>query len=180
MDFLLNPLFVFYEYPGISFWMDMCFINLFQNRCLCLVMSQPLRPLDYSLPGSSVHGIFQARILEWVAISSSSESSQTRDWTCVSYTADGFFIHWAIRESCIIPSTFTNWHSLWKEHSFFSHINYQYGLKDSYFIQEFKIHFGITYFKCSNFPLFGHCESLQGMPIFDMPTIKIMFYYFLI
>ena len=36
----------------------------------CSVMSSALQPLDCSLPGSSVHGIFQARILEWVAISS--------------------------------------------------------------------------------------------------------------
>ena len=41
-------------------------------------------PLNYSLPGSSVHGIFQARILEWIAISSSKGSSQPRDQTCVS------------------------------------------------------------------------------------------------
>ena len=40
--------------------------------------------MDCSLPGSSVHGIFQARILEWVAISSSRGSSQPRDQTCVS------------------------------------------------------------------------------------------------
>ena len=37
-----------------------------------------------SLPGSSVHGVFQARILEWVAISLSRGSSWTRDWTCIS------------------------------------------------------------------------------------------------
>ena len=36
-------------------------------------------PMDYSLPGSSVHGIFQARVLEWVAISFCRRSSQTRD-----------------------------------------------------------------------------------------------------
>ena len=36
-------------------------------------------PMDYSLPGSSVHGIFQARILAWVAISFSRGSSQPRD-----------------------------------------------------------------------------------------------------
>ena len=36
-------------------------------------------PMDYSLPGSSVHGILQARILEWVAISSSRGSSQPRN-----------------------------------------------------------------------------------------------------
>ena len=36
-------------------------------------------PMDYSVPGSSVHGIFQARMLEWVAISSSRASSRPRD-----------------------------------------------------------------------------------------------------
>ena len=38
-------------------------------------------PIDCSLPGSSVHGIFQARVLEWVAISLSRGSSQPRDQT---------------------------------------------------------------------------------------------------
>ena len=47
-------------------------------------------PLDY--PG---HGILQARILEWVAIPSSRESSQPRDWTRI---AGGFFTSWATRE----------------------------------------------------------------------------------
>ena len=44
-------------------------------------------PMDCSLPGSSVHGIFQARVLEWVAISFSMVSSQTRDQTQVSCIA---------------------------------------------------------------------------------------------
>ena len=37
--------------------------------------------MDYGPPGSSAHGILQARILEWVAISLSRGSSQPRDWT---------------------------------------------------------------------------------------------------
>ena len=41
-------------------------------------------PMDCSLPGSSVHGILQAEILEWVSISSSRGSSRPRDWTRVS------------------------------------------------------------------------------------------------
>ena len=40
-------------------------------------------PMDYSLPGSSIHGIFQARVLEWVAISFSRGSSWLRDRTQV-------------------------------------------------------------------------------------------------
>ena len=58
--------------------------------------------MDCSPPRSSVHGIVQARILGWVAISSSRGSSQTRDQThvfYVSYTAGRIFTHWAIREA---------------------------------------------------------------------------------
>ena len=38
-------------------------------------------PMDCSLPGSSIHGILQARVLEWVTISFSRGSSRPRDWT---------------------------------------------------------------------------------------------------
>ena len=48
-------------------------------------------PMDCSSPGSSVHGISQARILEWIAISSSTGSSQPRDQTQVSCLAGRFF-----------------------------------------------------------------------------------------
>ena len=41
-------------------------------------------PMDHSPPCSSVHGIFPARIMEWVATFSSRESSRSRDWTHVS------------------------------------------------------------------------------------------------
>ena len=47
----------------------------------CLALCDPV---DCNLPGSSDHGIFQARILEWVAMPSSRGSSQPRDQTCVS------------------------------------------------------------------------------------------------
>ena len=48
-------------------------------------------PMDCSLPGASVHGILQARILEWVAISSSRGSSPPRDQTPISCIEGGFF-----------------------------------------------------------------------------------------
>ena len=54
-----------------------------------------------SLPGSSVHGIFQARILEWVAISFSRGSSRPRDGTQVSCIAGRCFTLWATREAHI-------------------------------------------------------------------------------
>ena len=47
-------------------------------------------PMDYSLPGSSVCGISQARILEWVAIAFSRGSSRLRDQTCISYIVGRF------------------------------------------------------------------------------------------
>ena len=54
----------------------------------------------YQVPpgSSSVHGIFQARTLEWVAVSFSRRSSQPRDWTQVSYIVDRRFTIWATRE----------------------------------------------------------------------------------
>ena len=54
--------------------------------------------MDCSLPGSSVHGIFQARILEWVAIFFSRRSSPPRDWTQVSCIVGRHFTIWAFRE----------------------------------------------------------------------------------
>ena len=45
---------------------------------MCVIMSNSLRPMDCSLPDSTVHGISQARILGWVAISSSRESLDVR------------------------------------------------------------------------------------------------------
>ena len=54
--------------------------------------------MDCSLPGSSLHGIFQARTLEGVAISSSRGSSRPRDQTCVSCIGREVLDHWATWE----------------------------------------------------------------------------------
>ena len=51
---------------------------------LCLTLPDPM---DYSLPGSSIHGILQARVLEWVAISFFRGSSQPKERAWVSCTA---------------------------------------------------------------------------------------------
>ena len=68
---------------GIGMWPCMCGLTQ-SHAILC-------DPMDCSLPSSSVCGIFQARILEWVAISSSTRSSQPRDWTHVSCILAGRF-----------------------------------------------------------------------------------------
>ena len=66
-------------------------------------------PVDCSPPGSSAHWIFQARVLEWVAISFSRGSSRPRDWTQVSCIVGRRFTIWATREvkTCItVQGTF--------------------------------------------------------------------------
>ena len=73
-------------------------------------------PVDCSPPGFSVHGKSQARILEWVAISSSRGSSQPRDRTRVSCSANRFFTIRVTREALqylILPYIFV---SVPKEH----------------------------------------------------------------
>ena len=72
--------------------------------CFCLVTKSRLilcNDMDYSLPGSSVHGIFQSRILEWVAISFSGGSSPPCDQTCISCIGRCIFYHWAAWEAHI-------------------------------------------------------------------------------
>ena len=63
--------------------------------CVCAKLLQlcltPYDSMGCSLPDSSVHGILQPIILEWVAIPFSMGSSQPRDRTWVSYIAGGFF-----------------------------------------------------------------------------------------
>ena len=69
--------------------------------CVCVLVAQACptlcNPTDCNPPDSSVHGILQARILEWIAIPFSGVSSQPRDWTRVSCIAGRFFTSWAIR-----------------------------------------------------------------------------------
>ena len=69
-------------------------------------------PMDCGPPGSSVHRILQARILQWVAISFSWGSSQCRDWTNISCITGGFFT----TEPPGNPSTYSLPWIFWKEH----------------------------------------------------------------
>ena len=83
--------------PQVLFYFLGCVLS-------CLVMYNCCNPTDCSPPGSSVHGISQARILKWVAISYSRRSSQPRDWTHVSCIARWIFYCRANREA---PFTWT-------------------------------------------------------------------------
>ena len=92
-------------------------------------------PMDYSLSGSSVHGIFQARVLEWIAISFSRGSFQPRNRTWVSLIAGRRFTIWAtmlknkkwqtisrigkntekLNPSCIVGGRIKWYSHIWKE-----------------------------------------------------------------
>ena len=73
---------------------DQCVKALVTQSCLTLCDLMDCSPL-----GSSVPGILQARILEWVAITFCRGSFWPRDWTQVSCTAGGFFTVWATRKA---------------------------------------------------------------------------------
>ena len=91
----LNHIFIFWR--GLTRNLKIVFTALHT----CSVVSL-CGPADYSTPGSPVHGIFQARRLEWVTISSSRGSSQLRDWTqvsCVSCTGRQNLYHRAAWEA---------------------------------------------------------------------------------
>ena len=84
--------------------------------CVCLIMPDSLWPMDCSLPDSSVHGISQARILEWVAISHSRGSFWPRDQTrvsCISCSGRWILYHdstweaWLRAEAMALLSTFS-------------------------------------------------------------------------
>ena len=74
------------------------FVNVSMIVCaqLCSTLCDPM---DCSPPGSSVHGILQARILEWVAMPFSRESSWPRGRTQISRIAGRFFTFWATRKA---------------------------------------------------------------------------------
>ena len=80
--------------------------------CVCVTHACPAlhHLMDCSPPGSSLHGILQARILECVAIPFSRGSSQLRDWTLISCIAGGFFTIWATLLNCSVEED--SWESL--------------------------------------------------------------------
>ena len=116
------------EFPTVSFKIlstCMCAKSLQSCPTLC-------DPMDRSPPGSLVHGILQARILEWVAMPSSRGSSQPRDQTPVSYVScicRQVLYHWRLRTHNHVASQMKSNHILrmnfmemiicdWKLHTF--------------------------------------------------------------
>ena len=96
-NILLFMSIIIYQDIGISMYLCFCVKESESEVAqLCLTLCDPLY---YSLPGFSVHGVFQARVLEWVAIAFSRGSSQPRDQTRVSCIVGRRFTLWATREA---------------------------------------------------------------------------------
>ena len=102
------PFFSLYCLRFLNVVMCVCVLNRFSRVWLC-------DPMNCSPIGTSVHGIFPSRILEWVAISSSRGSSRSRDQTlisCISCIAGRLFTCWAIGKppvlslKCLISSQY--------------------------------------------------------------------------
>ena len=89
------------ECQRINAFKQWCWRRLLRVLYTARRSSQSILTKGYSSPGSSVHGIFQTRILERVAISFSRGSSWSRDQTQVSCSADKLFT-WATKDTCIL------------------------------------------------------------------------------
>ena len=89
------------ENQFLLFWASDCPHSLTPGPEKCVLVAKssltPCDATDCSLPNSSVHGILQVRLLQWVAFPSPGESSQPRDQTSVSCIAGKFFIIWTTR-----------------------------------------------------------------------------------
>ena len=100
----------------------MCVHVLVSQSCLT-----PCNPMDDSLPGSSVHGILQARKVKWVAVPLSSGSSQPRDWIHVSCIADRLFTLCATGEDSFFLDEFKDFYvfctSFWRANFWFCWYN---------------------------------------------------------
>ena len=99
--------------PNIILWIRFQHVNFEKTQAFSLQVPSEVaqscptlcNPMDCSPPGSSVHGIFQARILEWVAISFSRGSSQPRDRTQVSHIVGRCFYRLSYQGSPSLEST---------------------------------------------------------------------------
>ena len=126
-------------------------------------MSDSCNSMNCSLSGSSVHGILQARILEWVAISYSRGTSWPRNWTQVSHIARRCFTNWATKEYMMVNHDANDSVGVqtWAKHVPLSPlaghlswvISHHYGCIESY-----------KFFLCSSSPAAAAAKLLQSCP----------------
>ena len=123
-------------------------------------------------PWTIVHGILQARILEWVAFYFSRGSSKPRDWTQVSCIADRFFTSWSTRQSHIVTSWTRTWtlavfHKTWYLPLMFMGFRKKVKMEAPYYISRCLI--VISQFSSVAQPCLSLCNpmnrSMPGLPV---------------
>ena len=113
-----------YYHISSLIWIFFYLLIFSENESVLVTQLCPAlcEPMDRSPPGSSVHGILQARVLEWVAISFSRGSSPPRDWNWVSCITGRFFAIWfteeqmywgKLKEQIYWEAVSTNWECIW-------------------------------------------------------------------
>ena len=132
----------------------------------CLTLCDPM---DCSPPGSSVHGILQARVLEWIAISFSRGSSWPRDWIRVSCIGRRVLYHWATSKVPLITMSRSHFkgkqgcHTSINSQTYMSKITYVYKSKSPFRLQ-------LISTQCQYEPApdqVGVCVYLGLMSLFD-------------
>ena len=148
--------------------------------CAWVQSCPTLDPMDYSLPGSSVHGVFQARILEWVVVPFSRGSFLSRDQPvspAFPALAGRFFSHWAIREAPLystkrlIP---VQW--VWPPTLFSSQLNVETGrLLTHYFLIQMtlSLQFKIDLFSSLLDELIQEIHNLSELFFFFLPALLV-------
>ena len=139
-------------------------------------------PTDCSPPGSSIHGVLQARILEWVSIPFCRGSFQPRDWTRIACIAGRLYTIWATREAprrghiCSFLSWWwTRTHSHCTCHSF-SPIIPTHLLISTCFLHLMCVHFMrlSSVYQSGTFHIFSHTLLLTSLTTFSI-NINIIF-----
>ena len=143
---------------------------LIAQPCLTLC-----NPMDFSLPGSSLHGILQARILEWVAIPFSRGSLWLRDRTQVSCIASGFFAVWAIREACnfwTYKYPGTSFHTQDRKVSHWPVNSWDNGAGEAKALQIFNWNIPWLLALVMGIQVMGGCQNPQSQPLPDKSQSK--------
>ena len=128
----------------------------------CLILCDPM---DCSLPGSSGHGIFQGRILEWVAISFSKGSSWPRDQTPVS-CMDRWILYYCTTWEAHLQPTLQKYHTVVKVALILEHVN-PFWLENSIFhivLMPYEKHFFLSFGRDNYWffsPLFDCVENIH-------------------
>ena len=117
-----------------------------------------------ALPGFSVYGISQTRILEWFAISFSRRSFQPRDWTCVSSVGGQILYNWAIWGALYLGHVSVCFSSVYFSHSFVSDSLQPHGLQHA----RFPVHHQLPEFTQTHVHWVG--DAIQSSHLLSSPS----------